>query len=245
VRDLIIIGGGPAGLTAGIYASRARLDVVLLEATATGGQILTSDLVENYPGFPGGISGAELMERMAEQARLLALPVESGEVASVDFSSPEKVLFLANGQEMRARSIILATGATHRRLGVPGEDRLFGRGVSFCATCDGPFYRGKTVAAVGGGDEEDGARRGRRQDEGQKSVVSQGAEGLFRTVGGGGQSVGAQAHPGQERDQGDAVKDRFVLDVVRRAENKAFEAGRFDVRTHVCTRFHQFTSGRT
>ncbi len=152
MRDLIIIGGGPAGLTAGIYASRARLDVVLLEATATGGQILTSDLVENYPGFPGGISGAELMERMAEQARLLALPVESGEVASVDFSSPEKVLFLANGQEMRARSIILATGATHRRLGVPGEDRLFGRGVSFCATCDGPFYRGKTVAAVGGGD---------------------------------------------------------------------------------------------
>ncbi|MBU2487926.1 MAG: thioredoxin-disulfide reductase [Proteobacteria bacterium] len=152
MHDLIIVGGGPAGLTAGIYATRARLDVVLLEATAPGGQIMVSDLVENYPGFPGGISGGELMERMTEQVKLLELPIVSGEVASVDFSGPEKILHLTGGGKLSAKAVILATGAAHARLGVPGENRLFGRGVSFCATCDGPFYRGKTVVAVGGGD---------------------------------------------------------------------------------------------
>ncbi|MBW1990143.1 MAG: thioredoxin-disulfide reductase [Deltaproteobacteria bacterium] len=152
MRDLIIIGGGPAGLTAGIYASRARLDVQLLEMTAPGGQILVSDLVENYPGFPGGISGGELMERMAEQARRLDLSIAVGEVTSVDFSGPLKKLALSDGKKIETKTVIIATGATPRKLGVPGENRFYGRGVSYCATCDGPFFRDKVVVAVGGGD---------------------------------------------------------------------------------------------
>ncbi|MEW5734894.1 MAG: thioredoxin-disulfide reductase [Thermodesulfobacteriota bacterium] len=149
--DCIIIGAGPAGLTAGIYTARARLKVLLLEKFAPGGQIQVSDLVENYPGFPEGISGAELMERMAEQAKRFELPIESSEVVSVDFSGPLKKIVLPDRQ-LTARTIIVATGAQPRQLGVPGENVFTGKGVSFCATCDGPFYRGKSVAAVGGGD---------------------------------------------------------------------------------------------
>jgi len=149
--DCVIIGAGPAGLTAGIYAARSRLRVVLLEKTAPGGQILVSDWIENYPGFPEGISGPELMQKMADQAARFELPLRTDEVVSVDFSSPLKTIHLHDGT-LEARTVIIATGASPRKLGVPGEEMFFGKGVSFCATCDGPFFRDKTLVAVGGGD---------------------------------------------------------------------------------------------
>ena len=150
-RDCVVIGGGPAGLTAGIYAARARLDVMLLERIITGGQALVSDLIENYPGFPEGVAGAELMEKMARQAGRFELAVDYGEVLSVDFSGPVKRLVLAD-KTILARTVIIATGAVPRKLGVAGEDKFQGRGISFCATCDAPFFRNQVVVAVGGGD---------------------------------------------------------------------------------------------
>ena len=149
--DLVIVGAGPAGLTAGIYAARARMKVLCLEKTAPGGQILVSDHVENYPGFPEGISGAELVSHMQRQAERLGLPIESGDVLYADFAGPVKSLALSD-RTISARSVIVATGASPRRLSVPGEAQFYGKGVSFCATCDGPFFRGQDVAAVGGGD---------------------------------------------------------------------------------------------
>ncbi|MBI5844177.1 MAG: thioredoxin-disulfide reductase [Deltaproteobacteria bacterium] len=150
-HDLIIVGGGPAGLTAGIYAARARMDVLLVEKTAPGGQILVSDHVENYPGFPDGISGAELAFLIQRQAEKFGLKTDSGEIVYADFSGPVKKLVM-EGRTLTAKAVIIATGASPRKLGVPGEDKHYGRGVSFCATCDAPFFRGKVVAAVGGGD---------------------------------------------------------------------------------------------
>ena len=150
-HDLIIIGGGPAGLTAGIYAARARLDAVLLEKITPGGQMLTTDWIENYPGFPNGVSGADLVIKMSEQASNLKVAVESAEVTAVDFSGKTKKIITESGT-LTCRAVIIATGASPNRLGVPGEDRFMGHGISFCATCDAPFYRDKTVAAVGGGD---------------------------------------------------------------------------------------------
>ncbi len=149
--DLIIIGGGPAGLTAGLYAARARLNAVMIEKAAPGGQILVSDWIENYPGFPEGISGADLMQKMVDQAEKFNLRIETNEIVSVDFSGPIKKIGLSDGS-VTAYSVILATGASPQKLGVPGEDRFYGKGVSFCATCDGPFFRDQAVAAVGGGD---------------------------------------------------------------------------------------------
>jgi len=150
-HDLIIIGGGPAGLTAGIYAARARLDAVLLEKITPGGQMLTTDWIENYPGFPNGVSGADLVIKMSEQASNLKVAVESAEVTAVDFSGKTKKIITESGT-LTCRAVIIATGASPNRLGVPGEDRFMGHGISFCATCDAPFYRDKTVAAIGGGD---------------------------------------------------------------------------------------------
>jgi thioredoxin reductase (NADPH) len=149
--DLVIIGGGPAGITAGIYAARAQLKTLMLEKAAPGGQILVSDWIENYPGFPEGISGADLMMKMADQVKRFGVSIDSGEVKSVDLSGPVKKLILTD-RMVSARSIIIATGASPRKLGVPGEDEFYGKGVSTCATCDGPFFRDSVVAAVGGGD---------------------------------------------------------------------------------------------
>jgi thioredoxin reductase (NADPH) len=151
VYDCIIVGGGPAGLTAGIYMARARVDVVLLEKVMPGGQIMTSDLVENYPGFPKGISGAELSFAMSQQASNMGLVVESAQVTGVDFSGAVKVLLTDTGKYL-AKTVIIASGAQPGKLGVPGENIYYGKGVSFCATCDAPFFRNKVVAAVGGGD---------------------------------------------------------------------------------------------
>ena len=148
--DTIIIGGGPAGLSAGIYAMRSRLNAVLVEKFAPGGQAMVTDFVENYPGFPSGITGPELAAAMEQQARNLGLEILLSEVTSIDLSGEEKVIVTPDG-ELRAPTVILAVGATPRRLGIPGEDRLTGKGVSYCATCDGAFFRDKEIAVVGGG----------------------------------------------------------------------------------------------
>lgn len=148
--DLIIIGGGPAGLTAGIYAQRARLKTVLIEKQMVGGQIAVSDVIENFPGFPS-ISGAGLMEKFEEHARGLGLDIQFADVLTIDLDRDEKVVKTSEG-EFRAKAVIVATGAKPRRLCVPGEKELTGKGVSYCATCDGPFFRGRSVMVVGGGD---------------------------------------------------------------------------------------------
>ena len=148
--DTIIIGGGPAGLAAGIYAMRSRLKTILVEKYIPGGQMVMTDHVENYPGFPDGIGGPDLSANMELQARNLGLEIASSEVQSVDFSGEEKVINTTDG-DLHAPTVIIATGATPRRLGVLGEDRLTGKGVSYCATCDGAFFRDREIAVVGGG----------------------------------------------------------------------------------------------
>ncbi|OGP63795.1 MAG: thioredoxin-disulfide reductase [Deltaproteobacteria bacterium RBG_13_49_15] len=149
--DLVIIGGGPAGLAAGLYAARAKLNAILIEKMVPGGQILVTDWIENYPGFPEGISGADLVLKMTDQVRKFGLPIEGHEVLNVDFNQPIKKLQL-NDKDLYAKSVIIATGASPRKLRIPGEDIFYGKGVSTCATCDGPFYKDGVVAAVGGGD---------------------------------------------------------------------------------------------
>ncbi len=149
--DLIIIGGGPAGLTAGLYASRSRLKTLMIEKLLPGGQIRVSDALENYPGFPDTITGAELAQRMTEQAGKFGLEIETNEVLNVDFSKKIKKISLPD-KNISAPTVIIATGASPRKLNVPGEEIFLGKGVSFCATCDGPFFHNSVVAAVGGGD---------------------------------------------------------------------------------------------
>ena len=149
--DVVIIGGGPAGLTAGIYAGRGGLKTVILEKGLPGGQISQTDEVENYPGFPEGITGPELANRMAEQARKFGAEVVMDEVQGLE-KNDQGFLVRAFERNYQARSVIIATGANPRKLGVPGEDKFYGRGVSTCATCDGFFYRDKEVVVVGGGD---------------------------------------------------------------------------------------------
>ena len=149
--DLIIIGAGPAGLTAGLYAARARLKTRLIEKLSPGGQVLTTDWVENYPGFPEGISGFELMDKMREQAERFELELTNDEVVSLD-RDEDIIRIKTYGGDLRTKTLIVATGAQPNTLGVPGEAELTGKGVSYCATCDGPFYRDLDVLVVGGGD---------------------------------------------------------------------------------------------
>lgn len=151
-HELAIVGGGPAGLTAGIYAARGRIDAILLEAKPlTGGQIVLTDIIENYPGFPDPLSGAELMERMRKQAERFGLKFATAEIKRVRADGDEYLLESAKA-DYRAKAVIVATGTESRRLGVPGESEFWGMGVTTCATCDGPLYRDKPVAVVGGGD---------------------------------------------------------------------------------------------
>jgi thioredoxin reductase (NADPH) len=149
--DLVIIGGGPAGLTAGIYAARARLNVILIEKAVLGGQILVTDWIENYPGFPEGLCGAELVQKMTDQAEKFGFGIEANDVVSLDLAGTVKKIHLTD-KTISARALIIATGASPRKLGIPGEKKLFDKGVSTCATCDGPFYRDQIVVAAGGGD---------------------------------------------------------------------------------------------
>jgi len=148
MHDVIIIGAGPAGLTAALYAGRSLLDTLLIEKMAFGGRILMSQTIENYPGFPGGISTEELMRRMHTQVKDLGVKIESNEVTDIDCES-KKVI--TSAMAYSARAVIIASGARPRKLNVPGESAYTGRGVSYCATCDAPFYKGKKVVIVGGG----------------------------------------------------------------------------------------------
>ncbi|MCK4469692.1 MAG: FAD-dependent oxidoreductase, partial [Desulfobacterales bacterium] len=148
--DLVIIGGGPAALTAGLYAARAMLNVLLVEKAAPGGQVSRTDWIENYPGFPQGLSGADLIQNITEQTKRFDVSVEINEVISMDCSENIKKVRLTD-RTITAYTIIIATGASPRKLGIPGEDRFYGKGVSFCATCDGPFYKDRVIAAIGGG----------------------------------------------------------------------------------------------
>lgn len=149
--ELVIIGGGPAGLSAGIYASRAAIKTVLLERGVPGGLVVNSQHIENYPGFEGGISGPELMAQMEKQARRFGLEILPTNVVGIKSVGHNIVLETDRG-ELSSGALIVATGAQPNLLGVKGETELTGRGVSYCATCDGAFFRGKRVAVVGGGD---------------------------------------------------------------------------------------------
>jgi thioredoxin reductase (NADPH) len=150
-HDLVIIGGGVAGLAAAQYGARAGLKVLVLEELAAGGQIVPVNDLENYPGFPEPIDGLELSQRFEEQALKFGARIETWSARSV---RKEKNVFIVETDRdpQRAASVIVATGASHRKLGVPGEEKFTGRGVSYCATCDGPFFRGKPMLVVGGGD---------------------------------------------------------------------------------------------
>ncbi|AAM25372.1 MAG: Thioredoxin reductase [Caldanaerobacter subterraneus] len=148
--DLIILGGGPAGLTAGLYAARSRLKTVLIEKTYLGGQIVNTYQLENYPGYEE-ITGADLVAKMEAQVRKHGLEIVLEDVESLDITGEIKRVKTANNKVYEAKAIILAMGATPRKLGVPNEDRFIGAGISFCATCDGAFYRDAVVAVIGGG----------------------------------------------------------------------------------------------
>jgi len=155
IYDAIIIGGGPAGLTAGIYLSRARMNTLLIEKALPGGQAVLTEIIENYPGFPLGIAGPELMQKMEEQAVRFGLKIEYGEAAEVKIKvgKEDKVKIVKiNNQEYRTLTIILASGAEASKLEVPGEEELRGRGISYCATCDAPFFKDQKIVVVGGGD---------------------------------------------------------------------------------------------
>lgn len=149
IKDLIIIGAGPAGLTAGIYAGRARVSTLILEKGIPGGTIILSDRIENYPGFQGS-SPFELMETMRKQAESFGAEIRQEEVIGL---SKENGLWRVKSEveENITRAVIVATGTTHKKLGIPGEEEFIGRGVSFCATCDGPFFKGKEVVVIGTG----------------------------------------------------------------------------------------------
>ncbi len=150
---VIVIGSGPAGLTAAIYAARATLNPLVIVGNQLGGQISITAEVENYPGFPEtDITGPDLVDRMYRQAERFGTRFEYDEVIEVDFSKGSPFFIKTNGKEYEAESVIVTAGASPRRLGVPGENDFIGRGVSFCATCDGFFFRGKDVVVVGGGD---------------------------------------------------------------------------------------------
>ena len=148
--DLVIIGNGPAGISAGIYAVRYGLDTLILEKDVISGQIASTDIVENYPGF-SSIAGMELMDKFKEHAEDAGVITEDGEVIDIKSDDDKKIIFTDEG-EIEAKAVIIATGANPRHIGVPGEEKFAGRGVSYCATCDGPFFRSKNVAVIGGGD---------------------------------------------------------------------------------------------
>jgi len=148
--DVVIIGGGPAGLTAGIYAARSRLKSLLIERGATGGWIINAGEVENYPGFPDGVNGLELADAMQRQAAKFGLETLAAEVTGLELKGEQKIVKTGEG-DIAARAVIVAGGSDRFKLGVPGEDEFTGRGVAFCAVCDGYFYRDVPVAVIGGG----------------------------------------------------------------------------------------------
>lgn len=156
IQDVVVVGAGPSGLTAGIYSARAGLRTLILERAFPGGQVTKTDIIENYPGFPQGITGLDLAELMQKQATRFGAEIRLQPVQTV-IPSEEQVVVRTDKGELRSRALILATGSEPRLLGVPGESQLYGRGVSTCAVCDGALFRNRTVAVVGGGDSALGA----------------------------------------------------------------------------------------
>ena len=153
IRDLVIVGSGPAGYTAAIYAARAQLSPVLYEGSVTaGGALMTTTEVENFPGFVDGVMGPELMESMRKQAARFGTELITDDIVEMDLTGEIKTVKDGSGNVIQARAVILATGSAYRHIGLANEDRLSGRGVSWCATCDGFFFRDQTIAVVGGGD---------------------------------------------------------------------------------------------
>src|SRR5437868_10997883 len=152
IRDVIIIGSGPAGYTAAVYSARAELKPLVFEGSVTaGGALMNTTDVENFPGFPDGIMGPDLMDLLKKQAERFGAELVTDDVTAVDLKAAPKVVSTDTGTYL-ARAVIIASGSGYRRLGVPGEERLAGHGVSWCATCDGFFFRGQDIVVVGGGD---------------------------------------------------------------------------------------------
>ena len=151
IYEVIIVGGGPGGLTAGLYTSRARLSTLMIESALFGGQMTTTELIENYPGFPQGVSGDELSRLMEEQARKFGMETVAQEVVKVSLEADLKVV-QTHESTYRCEALIIGTGTEYRKLGVPGEKEFAGKGVSYCATCDGAFFRDSQIVVVGGGD---------------------------------------------------------------------------------------------
>jgi thioredoxin reductase (NADPH) len=153
VRDVIIVGSGPAGYTAAVYTARANLKPLLLAGSVTaGGELMNTTDVENYPGFPEGIMGPDLMENFEKQAARFGTEIQFEDVTELDLDGDVKTVTIATGEKFQARSIILSTGSAYRELGLPNEKRLSGHGVSWCATCDGFFFKDQDIAVIGGGD---------------------------------------------------------------------------------------------
>jgi thioredoxin reductase (NADPH) len=153
VRDVIIVGSGPAGYTAAVYTARANLKPLLLAGSVTaGGELMNTTDVENYPGFPDGIMGPDLMENFEKQAARFGTEIQFEDVTELDLDGDIKTVTIGTGETFRARSIILSTGSAYRELGLPNEKRLSGHGVSWCATCDGFFFKDQDIAVIGGGD---------------------------------------------------------------------------------------------
>ena len=150
--DVIVIGAGPGGLTAAIYLARGGLKTIILEKFSPGGQVITTTQVENYPGFPEGIYGSELIAKIEKQVRLLGIEIKTPFEVKQIIDKKDKKIVKGETEELEAKALIIATGARYKTLGVPGEERLIGKGVSYCGTCDAPFFRNLEVAVVGGGD---------------------------------------------------------------------------------------------
>ncbi|MFQ6155745.1 thioredoxin-disulfide reductase [Micrococcus luteus] len=153
IRDVIVVGSGPAGYTAGIYTARANLNPLIFAGSVTaGGELMNTTEVENFPGFPEGVQGPELMDKFEQQASKFGAQIEFEDVESLDLQGEVKTVTLASGESYRARTVIIATGSAYRELGLPNEKRLSGHGVSWCATCDGFFFKDQDIAVIGGGD---------------------------------------------------------------------------------------------
>ncbi len=150
IKDIVMVGAGPSALAAAIYTTREDLDTTLYEKGIIGGLAAITDWVDNYPGFPKGVSGMELAQDLEAQAERFGAKIELGEVQKIEDKTDYKVLTTSDG-EVKARAVLIATGSDYKKLGVPGEQEFYGRGVHYCATCDGAFYRGKTLVVVGGG----------------------------------------------------------------------------------------------
>lgn len=150
VRDLVIIGAGPSALTAALYSARENIETVLYEKSTVGGLAAITDMIDNYPGFPDGVSGYEIADRMQRQAERFGAKIEYGEVTSISKKGKELDIEVG-GKSIKSKSVLIATGCSYIKIGVPGESEYYGRGVHYCATCDGAFYKNKNVVVIGGG----------------------------------------------------------------------------------------------